>query len=372
MRDIQLWSDSYQRAEGQVFLLGSDVALGVTEVIRGQVTSAESARIEESSATKQEAQMYYQRGRFLTSRRTEEPIRSGIEHLERAIELDSSFAVAYTALADALIYLGDVVGTRGDIRPVDYMPRARELVLRALDIDSGLADGHKMFALIRWYYDYDYEVGERVAKLATEMNPNAADAWDYYGMVLSARGRDDEAVAAVRRAIELDPVAPWILSDLSWILIIARRYEEGLRAAQTAMELDPDMVTAIDNAANAHSPMGNHAESIRLHARSAELSENPWHLSGLADAHARAGNRQEALRLLDSLHAINERQYVTPRAFANAYIGLDSLDSAIEWLIRAAELRAPGLNMHIRHPFRDAIRDHPRYPELLRLMRLEP
>jgi hypothetical protein len=81
--------------------------------------------------------------------------------------------------------------------------------------------------------------------------------------------------------------------------------------------------------------------------------------------------KHEARDFTDSLKRISEQRYVTPRVFANVHAGLDSLDAAMGWLMRAAETRAPGVNLHIRHPFRDKIRDHPRYPELLRLIRLD-
>jgi hypothetical protein len=84
------------------------------------------------------------------------------------------------------------------------------------------------------------------------------------------------------------------------------------------------------------------------------------------------GNRKEALRILDELTEMREQRYVSPRAFAFVYLGLDSLDAAIDWLILAAEMRDPWVNLwDIRSPFADILRDHPRYAELLRSMRLE-
>jgi serine/threonine-protein kinase len=372
LRDRQLWSGTYQRAAADVFLLGSDVALGVAEALQADVTSTESARVEAPPTESREALTQYHRGRYLMDRWTEEGIRKGIEHFEQAIALDSSFALAYAGLAEALMLRGDLVAWSGDIRPVDYMPRARELVLQALDLDRELADGHRMLGLIRNYYDYDYDAGEDEAKLATELDPTSAAAWDHYGLALSLMGRGEEAVGAYRRAIELDPVAPGILSNFSWILVLARKYQETLRTASAAIELDPNMVPAYSNAGDASLLLGNHDNAISWFKQARARSDHPWYLGRLGMAYARVGNRAEALRILDELLEMREQQYVSPRAMATVYLGLDSLDAAIDWLMRGAETRDPGVQWDVWHPLdSDKLRDHPRYPRLLRLMRLE-
>ena len=103
-----------------------------------------------------------------------------------------------------------------------------------------------------------------------------------------------------------------------------------------------------------------------------EMEDSPFLLGLLGDMHARVGNREEALRILDELLELREQRHVTPRAFAHVYLGLDSLDAAVDWLMRGAETRDPGVILDIRSPFFDKLRDHPRYPQLLRLMRMEP
>lgn len=368
-RDRQLWSGTYQRASPEVFLLGSDVARGVVEALHAKVTPTESARIQARPTRSQPVLTHYHRGRYLANRWTEEGIRKGIEHFAQAIALDSSFAPAYTGLAEAIMMRGDLV-SGGDIRPVEYMPRARELVLKALALDHQLADAHYMLGYIRWYYDYDYAAGEHEARLATELDPADAAAWDFYAVALSARGRDEDAIRAARRAIELDPVAAPILSDLSWILVIARRYRQALDAANAAIELDPNLSTAYLNAAAATLLLDRPDQAVGLYERARALSDHPYYLAVLGHAYARIGDRERALAILDTLMEMRRHRYVSPRAVAEVYLGLDSLDMAMEWLMLAAEVRDPGVNLQIRHPRYDALRDHPRYCELLQMMRL--
>ena len=371
-RDRQLWSDTYQRGAAEVFLLGSDVARGVAEALQANVTPTERARVAAQPTQSQEALTHYHRGRYFMNRLTEEGIQKGIEHFEQAIALDSTFALAYAGLAEAILLLGDAIGAMpGDIRSVDYMPKARELVLKALDLDRELADGHRLLGWIRWSYDYDYAAAERETRLATELDATSAVAWQYYGLALSVMGRDEDAVVAGRRAIELDPVVPLILSDVSAILNVAGKYHEALETANAAIELDPDLAQAYWTAADVSLLLGNQDQASALYEQAGALSDHPVYLGGLGGAYARLGKRAEALRILEELQQMSSHRYVPPRAFAHVYLGLDSLDPAIDWLIRAAETRDPWVQWDIRDPFNGDLRDHPRYPELLGLLRLE-
>jgi serine/threonine-protein kinase len=373
-RDRQLWSQEYRRAAADVFLLGRDVALGVAEALQANLTPTESALVEEQPTENQEALAHYHRGRQSTSGWTEEGIREGIVDFEHAIALDSTFALAYTELAAAIMQLGDLGGGAADMRPVDYMPRAREAVRRAIELDSDLSAAHGTLSWIRWIFDYDYDAAEREARLAVELDSTSAGAWHAYGTAHSVRGRDEEAVGALQRAIELDPMDPMLHSEVSLILNMAGRYRDALEAANTAIELDPDLFPAYANAGDAALLLGDHDEAIRLHEHSYEHAEgSPIALALLGAAYAHVGNRDEALRILDQLRELSSRQYVAPRVFSAVYLTLDSLDAAIEGYIRSAETRDPGVNLYdIRSPFTDRLRDHPRYPELMRLMRLEP
>jgi tetratricopeptide (TPR) repeat protein len=193
----------------------------------------------------------------------------------------------------------------------------------------------------------------------------------FFDLALSALGRDDDAIAAFRRAVQLEPAAGWLLSDFAWILTIARKCPEALEMAKTAIDLDPDQANPYWTAAEAATFLGDHESAIRYYERSQALSDHPMTLAALGSAYARVGRRGEAFGILEELAEMSRRRYVNPRTFAEAYLGLDSLDTAMEWLLRAAETRDPGVNLHIRHPSRDVLRSHPRYPELMRLMRLE-
>ena len=353
--------------------IGSVVLLSRNDrakIVGGEIVDSAQAKAQPTES--QEALRHYLRGRYLFARWTEEGLQKSIEQFEQAVAIDPNFALAYTGLAEAYMFQGDVLSVPGDLRPVDFMPRARELVLKAIEIDNDLSDAHRMLGYIRWVYDFQYEDAQHEAKLATEMDPTNPLAWDNYGLALSVMGRDEEAISAFRRAIELDPVAPGILSDFGVALTVAGEYQQALEATSTAIELNPNLSVPYLNAGQIAFLLGDRDAALSWLEQASAMSGHPLYRGVLGYVQARVGSRDKALSILDELMEMRERRYVSPRAIAWVHLGLGDFDAAIEWFIRAAETRDPWVNYwDIRNPLFDELRDHPRYSELLRPVKLE-
>src|SRR5438046_9715958 len=81
---------------------------------------------------------------------------------------------------------------------------------------------------------------EKELDRAVELNPNLALAYDQYGWTFSEMGRLDAAIAAEKKALELDPLNPFLNTDLAFFLYCARRYEESTTQIRQTLELDPN------------------------------------------------------------------------------------------------------------------------------------
>lgn len=87
------------------------------------------------------------------------------------------------------------------------LPKARAAVAKALELDKSLAEAHAILAYIRLVYDRDDEAGEKEFRRAIELNPNDSTTLRFYGASLLHLGRFGEAEAAVRQALEIDPLS---------------------------------------------------------------------------------------------------------------------------------------------------------------------
>src|SRR5947208_17108467 len=111
--------------------------------------------------------------------------------------------------------------------PMKARQLAEDAASKALEIDNQLAEAHVALGLAK-HYNWDWEAAEWEFKLAIELNPNYANAHNYYAGFLASKGRADEAIAESNRAQELDPFSFAISVNRGYILLNTRRYDEEI------------------------------------------------------------------------------------------------------------------------------------------------
>jgi tetratricopeptide (TPR) repeat protein len=142
------------------------------------------------------------------------------QSFEKAIELQSDYAAAYSGLAD--YYTGGAVS--GTLDPRDALPKGEAAARRALQLDDTAEEAHNSMAGTYLFYRWNWKAAEQESHRAINLNPNFAEAYHLYAYVLLAQNRKDEAVAAQRKSQELDPFArPWALG---YVLNSVGRYDQ--------------------------------------------------------------------------------------------------------------------------------------------------
>ena len=134
--------------------------------------------------------------------------------------------------------------------------------MKALELSPDLADVYVLLARIHYQYDWDWPRAEAEFKRAIELNANLPGAYDYYAFFLQTLGRQEEALAAAHRAVELDPLSPWYLSDEGRIFFRARQYESAVNRYLRALELDPGYIPALTRMADVYTVMGKYDDAL--------------------------------------------------------------------------------------------------------------
>jgi serine/threonine protein kinase/tetratricopeptide (TPR) repeat protein len=365
--DEHLWVETYDRDLTDIFAIQTDVALKIAAALQAELSPNERARIVRQPTRDLQAYQLYLQGRHCFTRFTPEGLRQSITYFEQAIARDPGFALAYAALAQTYAQFG-IEGVAG-WEPEPTYRRAKEAIAKALALDDGLGEAHGIAGLLRFVCDFDWAGAEKELRLALDLSPGSADVHDHYGWLCSSLGRYDEAIRAVRRARELDPMAH--RSDVAAELLRAGRYQEALEEAASVIEFDPSYSRGHSTLAWAHLRMGTPAEGLAALERAAALSPaNTMFLAQLGQAYGETGNVEKAREVLDQLHRLAGQQYVSPYHFAYVYTGLGEQDAAMDWLERAYDQRAGAL-YGIKGSFLFAgLRGHPRFVALLAKMNL--
>jgi TolB-like protein/Tfp pilus assembly protein PilF len=366
--DQHLWAETYDRQLTDIFAIQTDVALQIASALEAELSPAERKRIHRKPTSNVHAYQLYLQGRQCYGRQTEEGIRKGIEFFRQAIAADPGYAMAHVGVAFAYAELAAGQGF-GWIREEDAYQEARQAVMRALALDSDLAEAHSVLALLKCVHDFDWTGAEREFKLALELNPGGADIYDHYGWLCSALGRYDEALVLVKRAQELDPLTH--RADVATAFLRAGRYWEGLEAALRCVEFEPEYARGRASLGWAYIKNDRPDEGLAELRQAIELAPGTviW-LAQLGEAYGMVGKIAEARQVLRQLEELSRDRYVSPYYMAYVYTGLGELDRAMDFLEQAYQERA-GSVYGIKGSFLfTSLHSHPRFKALLRKMNL--
>ena len=365
----QIWSKSYRRPHDDVFGVIEQIAQSVVaalwETANGKSPTADTGallRNEVASAlegrgTDVEARRLYLRARYLLEHLDREDTARAIAHLERALELDSGFALAWAQLGEASYRQAGY----GWAPLEDARRRAREARERALSIEPNLIEGQLATAAARHYDERDHAGAEAVLRNILERSPGDARALRFCGVIAMHAGRLEEAIGLYHRALERDPLSGRTHHSLAWSLHCIGRHVEAVAAYRKALELVPRITGSRALLSIVLLDMGR-GEEARAEAE-AEPDE-AIRLYAVACIEWTLGRRAEADAALDRL--IDGFADDAPSQIAGVYATRGDLDQAFQWLERAHAIRDPGLLELRNFPNFRSVRSDPRWGAFLR------
>jgi TolB-like protein/Tfp pilus assembly protein PilF len=315
------------------------------------------------SGENEEARQLYTAGRYYATRRSAEGLRQAIERLERAVELDSEFAIALSELADCYALLNWYV----EPPPSGAWERAKQYALRAVDTDPSLAEGHASLGFVRLHYDRDWINAERELRRAIELRPGNQVAHRWYAYSLSAMGRHNEAYAEIERARQISPQSAVIATAVANVLFLAGKFDEAVVQCRKSLELDPGAVAAHTILRWAYELKNMHPEAMAAFEQERSFAgDTPTTHAKRAHVLAATGKREEAQEILDEIIAKRNQNWVTAYEIAIIYTWLGDFDNAFRWLAQAEREHAVGFTFVRVDPHLTKLRADPRFADLMR------
>jgi serine/threonine-protein kinase len=364
----RLWGEQYDRKLSDIFAVQDEIAREIAANLRLRLTGEQEQRLTKRYTGNAEAYRLYMKGRYFWNKRTEEGIKKGIEHFERAIEKDPGYALAHAGLADSYIVLGiwDI------LPPKETYPVAKTAAMKALELDDRLAEAHTALAAADMYLDRDVVAAEGEFKRAIELNPNYPLAHLWYAILLNATKRPEAALAESNRSQELDPFSLIVNVVSGWNDYVARRPDEGMDRVEKTREMDANFWPARWYLGVFYEERRMYPEAIAEYKKAVDLSGGLTRtIASLGHAYAVAGQPERAQAVLAELKQLSARHYVASYSVAQIYAGLGDKDRALEWLGRALEERHGWLILLGVDPDFDLLRSDPRFVELLRRVGLQ-
>jgi len=362
----RLWGEEYKRQRNDILQLQEEIVREISEKLRSRLAEEEKKRLAKRYTSNLDAYSDYLKGRYHWHQLHGDGLKKSVLYFQQAIEKDPSFALAYSALADAYILFAFV----GVLPPKEAIPLARRAALSALAIDNELAEAHAALASIRKSYDWDWVAAELEYKLCLQLNPSNAIAHRGYADFLSALGRVNEAMAEIRQAQELDPLSIVISVELAWGLYMARDYPRSMEESLKTLRMEPEFPAAYHSLGLALEQMGKYDEAIEAFEKARDRSgAHPSTLAGLGHAYALQGRRDGAKKILQQLNEASSKTYISPCWLAIVHAGLEEKDGAMEQLEQAFEAHDVWLVWLKAEPRFDVLRSDARFQDLQRRVR---
>lgn len=356
----RIWGDQYNRKQTDLVSLQTEIAREVSQKLKTKLSGADERRLTKNYTENAEAYRLYLQGRFYWNKRTPEDLRTAAEYFKQAITLDPDYALAYSGLADCYSLL-PVYDSK--TKPQETLPQAREAALKALALDSEIAEAHTSLGLIYDIYDWNSAEAIKHYRRAIELNPNSATAHRWLGERLCADGRFDEGLPELRRGVELDPLSPAANTSLGSRLNYMRRYDEAIAQLQKALELDPNFKPANDDLFQTYANKGMHAEAVAAYLKGSTVAGDASEIKAAKEVFAKNGWQGFLRREADYLE---KQSQAFPQDIAQLYARLGEKDKTLKWLERAYEERRESITWLKVDPAYDFLRDDPRFQDLLR------
>ena len=355
-----IWSEQYNREMSDIFTVQDEIARQIVEKLKIKLLGDKEDQVFKRYTENSKAFELYSQGTYLVDRRGADRMAKAIECFKAAIAEDSDYALAYAGLADAFVHQGEL-GYR--ISSEAYQ-EAKTYALRALELDSSLAEAHNTLGIFYHQYDWEWEKAEEEFKKAIELNPNYAYAHMEYGEFLTRQSRFEEARHEMKRAVELNPHSLTTLAIANgWFNIQAQRYDEAIEQMQKVLQMDPDNGYGKSYLRAAQINKGNYEEALA-------------HFERINDSHSIAyikaleGSFKEAEDYIAFVKNSNDPDFRSYEV-ARLYFLQGKNDEGFLWLERALKSKQRRMcYIGIDQDF-DSVRSDPHFQEILKKIGLD-
>jgi TolB-like protein/DNA-binding SARP family transcriptional activator/Tfp pilus assembly protein PilF len=341
-----LWAATLDRQLGDLLTVQRELALRIAESLQLELGSAAAFPGTHDSHAYDD----YLQGRYhwmhgsVTDGATQE---RAIGFFISAVQRDPGFARAFAGLADAYSHAGQP-------------ERSREAALRALALDSTLAEARTALAYPLAFHDWRWHAAERELTRAIQLEPNAVLPYVRRANVLAALGRTEEAIADVERAARMEPLSFLVSYNRGLVHYWVGHYDEAVRFLQHTLAMDTVRLDVRRELAHAHFGRGDLEQAAALYRSAGDT----------IFAHLATGSRSQLEALLRA--AESDTGFMTAATRAKFHARLGRHDDALRELQAAVAAPDRWIPFHLVFPVLSPLRGDPRFQQLRHQVGLEP
>lgn len=353
-----VWSTAFDGKMTSIFQVQDSICEKVTGALRPSASNGQHSLQQRRYTDDSEAYLAFLKAHYFMNKATKEATLKGIEYFQQAIDRDPRYAMAYAGLADCYRRL-----ERYAVAPLEFVPKSRAAVMKALELDDSVAYAHSMLGLIAFRFDWDFGRAKSEYQRARELDPTLVHQW--YGSYLLALNRVPEAEIEFKRFADFQPFLLPGNTTYGQYFFLTHRYDRAIEQIRQTLEMDAHYAPALETLGMVYEQQGRTGAALAEFQKAITLSHGDYGLGSLGHLYAKQGRRREAHKALQLIAERSGHAYVSPYETALVFAGLGQNDKAIECLKKAyteRSLSAPSLRFD---PRLANVREQPRFQDLV-------
>ena len=357
-----LWSEQFDESFTDIFRVQDSISQRIANVLALRLSRDEQARLAKHMTDDPEAYELYLRGQFYWHRRGPDWIHQSLAAYQQALQKDPNFALAHIGVADAYIMLSGHRLMSTD----EAEKRAGPSIMKALEIDNGLAQAHNALAELKYQYQYDWRGAETEFKTAVELNPNVSWIRQAYGWFLMCDGRFEESNEQIERARQLDPASLTLNAARGRLYYYSRQYDRAIETFQSLLVQAPDDSSLHFALYAAYEQKKMYPEAFEEFVKVFALNGTPPEKIAEFRATFNSSGWEGTLQQIVKAGERRSESTQAPGLMARHYVVLGEREKAFRALEQAFEAHDVAVLQFKVEPGFEPLHDDPRYAELLR------
>ena len=357
----QIWADDFEEAGGDVLKIQDSISNRVARALISKLATHDEELLAKKPTENSEAYRFYLAGRERWLQRNGKT--EALAFYRKAIELDPNFALPYLGIADEYAFTYET-------------EMAEDALSKAIELDPNLGEAHATRGFLRMFHHWDWQGAETAFLRALELEPNSSKTHHWYGVYLSIRGRFDEAQREMEKALELDPTALVISTDIAELHYFRHDHERAESELMKVIAADPGFINARQHLIKVRFKKGgsyfleeaafNIFMQKKRKADGLPLDFDPTELVQIVATGNERKLRNNARKALEK--ASHKREdFLT---LARFYSIVGEKESCIETLEKAVESKPFVIPFIAVDPLWDPVRSDPRFQAVLKKMNL--
>src|SRR2546430_9674080 len=262
LTDRHIWSQTYDRTVADSLVLQGELATEIATGVGSTFSPQEKERVEATPTKNTAAYEAYLRGRALAAGLffDKPSMEAAIRSFQEAVKLDPRFSLAWTYLSrtQSSFYWNGLDPTAA------RLAAAKDALDHAVALDPSLPETHLAVGFYRYYGERDFIRALEEFLIAEKSLPNNVDVLWSIGLIQRRLGHWDEAIAAQRRMVELDPRNINSAFTLAMTYMSVRRYPDVARVADHILAIEPANAIGIELKVRALWAFGESAKADSL------------------------------------------------------------------------------------------------------------